>query len=187
VDRQVVHQGAVHPEPALDLAWREEAGQGARREDGVRHLHVREAGQAPEDLHAAVDLDRRDDEPPGQVGEGEVAEESAHEVVERLGAVQRGRAHPLERHVGVRDVEDVSAPQAEREIRDVADAVARRPRRGDERADAGADDLLGHPAVRLELREGPDVREAAQAAAAEHEREARRRRHRSLPRRSMPG
>src|SRR3989440_353359 len=107
-----------------------------------------------------------------QLLEGDVADEPLEQGVERLAAEQGGGAHPFERHVGVGDGEDVLAAQVDRDLAQLGDAVARRPRRADQRAHARADGLGGQEAALGESLEHADVREALHAAAAEDETEA---------------
>ncbi len=107
-----------------------------------------------------------------QLLEGDVADEPLEQGVERLAAEQGRGAHPLERHVGVRDGEDVLAAQRDGDLPQLGHAVPRRPGRADERAHARADDVgRQEPALREGL-EHADVRQALHAAAAEDESES---------------
>src|SRR3989441_561028 len=171
-DGEIVHCGAVHVDAAADLARRQEPGQRARRKHGVLHRHVVQALEAPEHLAPRIDVHRVDDQGIVQLLEGEIADQPLDQGVERLAAEQGGGAHPLERHVGVGDGEDVLAAQVDRDLAQLGDAVARRPRRADQRAHARADDLGRQQAALGESLEHADVREALHAAAAEDETEA---------------
>src|SRR5436305_2933297 len=107
-----------------------------------------------------------------QLKNRDIADEALEQRVERLAPEQGGGAHPLERHVGVRDGEDVLAAQIDRDLAQLGDAVARRPGSADERTHARADDVRREEAALGESLEHPDVREAFHAAAAENETEA---------------
>jgi len=78
-------------------------------------------------------------------------------------------AEALERHVGVRDREDVLAPEAEGDLPEFGDPHPARPRGGDERAHARPDDA-GRAVTALEQRlEHADMGEPLHPAAAQHE------------------
>src|SRR5207249_22102 len=82
---------------------------------------------------------------------------------------QGGRAHALERHVGMRDGEHLFALEAERDLAQLGDAHTAGPGGTDERADARPDDT-GRPVAALEQRlEHAHVGEPLHPAAAQNE------------------
>src|SRR5256884_184357 len=170
--REVVVGRAVDVEAAADLARRQEPGERARREHGLAHRDLVQAFEAPEDLHPRVHVYGIDYDRMVQLLEGDVADEPLEQGVERLAAEQGRGAHPLERHVGVRDGEDVLAAQRDGDLPQLGYAVPRRPGRADERAHARADDVRRQePALREGLQHA-DVRQALHAAAAEDKSES---------------
>ena len=95
---------------AVDDPRREDAGQGAGGHHGVRDHGVEQAGQAPEHLHAGMEIDRVDQQAAGEVAEGDVAHEAPDQELQRLAPVERGGQQAAECDVGVGDLEDVTSP-----------------------------------------------------------------------------
>jgi hypothetical protein len=143
LDREVVHHRPVGADVAVDFARREDARQRAGGEDRVAHGRVIETGQPPEHLPARVEVHGRDQQPAGQVAEPALPDQLRDDPLQRLAPVDGGREHPLQGHVQVGDPEDVGAGQGEGPVLQLADRPARRPRPGDQRPHADADDQRG--------------------------------------------
>src|SRR5881396_3308524 len=179
--RQVVHRGAVHVVAPADLVRREEARQRARGEHRVRHAHLFEPRQAPEDLHRGVDVDGVHDQGPLQVLERAVAQQAVDEALQRLAPEQGRGPHALERHVEVGDDEHVLALERQRDLAQLGHALAGRPRGAHEGPYARAHDVRGREAALGERLEDADVGEPLHAAAAQHQCEAGFRLHENRP------
>ena len=151
IEGHVGDDRAVNIEAAADLMRREVARQRAGGEDRVGDADIVESGQSPEHFHPGVQVYGVHDDGGIELLEGEVADGARDEVLERLPPEQRGGAHALERHVGMRDREDVLALEAERDLPELGDAHPAGPRGAHERAHARPDDA-GRPVAALEQR-----------------------------------
>ena len=145
------------------------ARQRAGCEHGVGDANVVQPRQSPKNFHSGIEIDGIDDDGGIELLEGEIADGALDQVFERLFAEQRRRAHALERHVGMRDGEEILAAQVEGDFAQLGDAHAPRPRGADQRPDARPDDA-GRPVTALEQRlKHAHVGDTLHAAAAQHE------------------
>jgi len=149
----------------LDLAWWEDAGQGAGGEYRVCYPDLPKTGKSPEHLGSGIELHCVDQEGTVQVFEGEVASQALNQVVERLPPVDRWRLHSLERHVHVSDLEDVPPLDPEAALGHLADWHPGSPRGGNQRTHAGSDHEAGDEAPLLQCPENSDMGQPFEAAA----------------------
>ncbi len=168
-DREIVHRRAVDEVAAADIVRRQVAGERAGGEHRVAHGDVVEPRQAPQHLHAGVDVDGVHDDGNVEVLEGRRPDEALDQVRQRLAAKQGGGAHALQGHVGMGDLKDILALQIDRDVLQLRDALPGGPGGTDQRPDAAAHDVGRLQAALQERLEHADVRESFHAAAPEDE------------------
>ena len=180
-DGEVLHHRSVHVRATVDDPRREDAWQGAGGHHCVRDHGVQQAGQAPEDLHAGMEIDRVDQQAAGQVAEGDVADEASDQELQRLAPVERRGLQAAECDVGVGDLEDVPPPHGPGSGLHLSERNAGGPRRSDQRPDARPHHQARHEPVLLERAQHADVGEPLEAAAAEDQAEGSFRAHSLAP------
>ena len=178
---EVLHHGAVHVRPAVDLARGEDAGQRARSRDRVRHPCVEQAGQPPHHLHAGVKIGCVDEEPALEIAEGDVTDEARDQRLERLAPVEGRRQQPAERDIHPCHLEHVAPADLERPGLHLVRGGAGSPGRADQRPDARSHHEARHQPSLTERAQHADVGQAFEAAAAEHQGEGSVRVHSLAP------
>ena len=158
-----------------DDAGREEAGEGARRIDGVPHTHVAKPGPPEHHRNAALEVDGRDQQRRGQVVEGAIGHQLVAEGPQRRLEVDGAREHAFHEHAHVVDAEQVASAEPRGPLHEALGGQARCRGGGDHGADARAGVERGPDGRLVERAEGPDVGQALDGAAAEHEADARQR------------
>ncbi len=119
-------------------AGREEAGQRARRIDGVAHPYVAEPRTPEHQRNAAFDVDRRDQQRCLEILEGALGHQIVAQAAQRGLEVDGAREHAVHQHADVVDAEQVATPEPERPLGELVHAAATRGGGGDHGADAGA-------------------------------------------------
>ena len=165
----ILDHGAVDVRATADQPWREDAGQGARSRDRVGHPRVEQAGKAPHDLHAGMEIGGVDEQAALEIAEGDVADEARDQRLERLAAVQCGRQQAPQRDVDAGHLEYVPPLHQERPRFHPGGRGPRGPGRPDQRPDARPDHQAGRQSALFERPEHADVGESLEAAAAEYE------------------
>ena len=112
---------------------------------------------------------RVDEQTGGEVAEGDVADQTVDEGLERLPAVQGGGLHASKRHIDVGDLEHIPAADLERSRHHLAHRGARGPGGPDEGADARSHDERRPKAALFEGAEDADVGQPLEAATAQNQ------------------
>ena len=166
---QIVDCPAVLADAAADRRRRKESGQRARRVHRVPNGDVLEPREPPHHDGPSLEIHGVDEELAAEPLKGALGRDRVDEIAQRLLEVERRRARAVDDHphaiqakeVALGDLRCAALHLVERNVRDT--------RRRDECADARARIASWHDAALLERAHDPDVREALEPSATQHE------------------